>query len=201
MVTTQRSSSQTHGPQGKPTGICLAMIVAAHGVRGEVKVRSYTDNPQDIQNYPVLYLDEACTQPLSITALRGRKEDIFIATFKEVLDRNAAEALRGQQLYVPRDALPDVDEQDAFYIDDLEGCVVRDSQGQDRGHITAVVNFGASDLLEVQDKDTGKTILIPFATQWVEGVDLASGFITVDTEYFEEMQKPDPKNDEACFDE
>jgi 16S rRNA processing protein RimM len=201
MVTTQRPPLQEQASQSMPSGICLAMIVAAHGVRGEVKLRSYTDNPKDIQNYSVLYLDEACTQTMTVATLRGQKEDIFIAAFKEIPDRNAVDALRGQKLYVQRKDLPEVDEQDAFYIEDLEGCVVLNSQGQNCGHVTAVVNFGASDLLEVQSKDSRKTILIPFVSQWIEDVNLEGRVVTVDTEYFKEMQKPDPKQDEEVSDE
>jgi 16S rRNA processing protein RimM len=165
------------GPRICPDLVCLGQIGAAHGVRGEVRLHSFTAEPAAIADYGPLETDDG--RVFEIASLRPAK-DHFVATFAGVADRNAAERLANTKLYVPRERLPEPDEPDEFYHADLIGLAVVDPAGQRLGTVVAVHNFGAGDLIEVRP-DTGiKTDLVPFNAANVPAVDIAAGKIVVD---------------------
>lgn len=126
--------------------LLLGEIGAAHGLRGEVRLKSYTQNPADIAAYGPLF-DEAGMASFEIAHLRGGPKGL-IATFKGVSDRSAAERLTGTRLYVGRDVLPG-SEPDEWYYADLIGLAAVDPQGEALGTVLALHNFGAGDLLEL----------------------------------------------------
>src|SRR5581483_8024638 len=120
--------------------VCLGQIGAAHGVRGEVRLRSFTAEPGAIASYGPLETEDGRT--LEITSLRPAK-DHLVATLSGVADRTAAEKLTNVKLYVPRDRLPEPDTPDEFYHADLIGLAVTNRAGQRLGTVVAVHNFGA----------------------------------------------------------
>ena len=157
--------------------ICLGQIGAAHGVRGEVHLHSFTADPVAIATYGPLESEDG--RVFEIESLRPAK-DHFVATFSGIADRNAAEELVNIKLYVPRNRLPEPQEPDEFYHVDLIGLAVVDRDGQTRGTVIAVHNFGAGDLIEVQPDAGGKTELLPFDAINVPKVDLDARRIVVD---------------------
>jgi 16S rRNA processing protein RimM len=147
--------------------VVLGTISGAFGVRGEVRIRSFTEPPENIGDYEELIADPG-GRTLKLLALRPSTKGLA-ARIEGVNDRDAAEALRGLNLCVPRDELPQAEE-DEFYHVDLVGCRAVSQGGQALGDVIAVQDFGAGPLLEVGEK--GKTSLYPFTRQAVPEVDL-----------------------------
>jgi 16S rRNA processing protein RimM len=157
--------------------VCLGQIGAPHGVRGEVRVHSFTADPAAIVSYGPLESEDG--RVFEIESLRPAK-DHFVARFSGVADRDAAERLANIKLYVPRERLPDPDEPDEFYHADLIGLAVVDRAGAKRGTVIAVHNFGAGDLIEVRPDAGGNTELLPFDAMTVPEIDIAAGKIVID---------------------
>ena len=151
--------------------IFVAQVGAAHGVRGEVKVTTFTADPMALADYKTLLRQDG-SPALAIASARPAKGGI-VARLKGVADRNAAEALRGLKLYIPRDSLPEPEE-DEFYLADLVGLFVETAEGEALGTVKAVQDFGAGDLLEIQPR-AGATWWLPFTRQAVPEVRLAQG--------------------------
>jgi 16S rRNA processing protein RimM len=156
--------------------VCLGQIGAPHGVRGEVRLRSFTSDPQAIAGYGPLETEDG--RVLHIETMRAAK-DHFVATLAGIRDRDAAERLVNVRLYVPRERLPDIDAADEFYHADLIGLPVFDPAGQKLGTVLAIHNFGAGDLLEVRFDAEGKTELIAFDEINVPTVDVSAGRIVI----------------------
>lgn len=157
--------------------ICVARIGAAHGVRGEVRLFAFTAAPAAIADYGPF--ETAGGRVVEIVALRPAK-DCFVARLKGVDDRNAAEALRNAELYVPRERLPAPAADDEFYHADLIGLSVVDRDGAALGTVVAVHNFGAGDILEVKLDARRSTVMLPFDATVVPHVDVAGGRVTVE---------------------
>jgi len=151
-----------------PGPVLLGAVVGAHGIKGEVRVKTFTLAPENLGAYGPLTTDDG--RKLSVTALRSTKPGEAIVRFEGVPDRNAAEALKGKQLSVPRDALP-APEADEFYHADLIGLEVQDTQHTALGTVRAVHNFGAGDVLEIETP-AGTTELFPFNSDVVLNVEL-----------------------------
>lgn len=155
--------------------VLLGRIGAAHGIRGEVRIQSFTENPLDIAEYGPLLTDR---DGLSVRIRKARlSKNVIIATLADVNDRNKAETLNGVELYVPRSALPDVEDEDDFYYSDLIGLDVRLEDGSSHGKIKNVVNYGAGDILEITQTD-GRIALLPFTRAIVPKVSIDGGFVT-----------------------
>lgn len=156
--------------------ILLGAIAGAHGIRGEVVVRTFTGAPEDIARYGAL-VDAKGGAPLELKIVRVTDKGV-VARVKGVSDRNGAEALKGRQLYVARDQLPATEEGE-FYHEDLVGLTAVAADGTVIGRVAAVLNFGAGDILDVVLKDRGKSELVPFTNAFVPSIDLASRTATV----------------------
>jgi 16S rRNA processing protein RimM len=156
--------------------VCVGEIGAAHGVRGEVRLRSFTAVPEAIAQYGPLEAVDG--RMFEIAALRPAK-DHFVARFAGIGDRDAAARLARLKLYVPRERLPAAAD-DEFYHADLIGLAVMDRQGNALGTVTAVHNFGAGDLIEVRPDAGGETTMVPFNATSVPEVDMAAGRIVID---------------------
>jgi 16S rRNA processing protein RimM len=156
--------------------VCLGQIGAPHGVRGEVRLRSFTAEPDAIANYGPLQTEDGHT--VTIESLRPAK-DHFVATLSGIHDRNAAEQLTNVRLYVPRERLPQLHEADEFYHADLIGLAVVDRAGDLIGTVVAIHNFGAGDLVEVR-ANSGGTEFLPFDETNVPAIEIAAGRIVVD---------------------
>ncbi len=139
-----------------PDQVILAAVAGAHGVGGEVRLKVFADSLESLKAHKRLFAGE---RPLTLKSVKPGSNGA-IARFAEIADRAAAEALRGQTLSVPRDALLPLDEGE-YYHADLIGLACVDAAGAPLGAVIAVENFGAGDLLEVEKPD-GKRTLIPF---------------------------------------
>ena len=151
--------------------ILLGRIAGAHGIRGEVLVHSYTDAPEKIGAYGALS-DATRARQFTIKVVRVTPKGV-IARIAGVADRNAAEPLKGIELYVERARLPSAAPGE-YYHADLIGLETVDTQGRSIGRVAAVQNFGAGDLLEIRLTGSSKTELIPFTDAHVPEVDLAA---------------------------
>jgi len=158
--------------------ILMGAIAGVHGIKGEVKVKSFTADPLSIAAYGPLY-DEAGRKFALKLASKAAKDAIVVARIDGIADRNAAEALKGRRLYAPREALPAIEAADEFYASDLVGLGVEDRAGRKLGTVAAVQDHGAGDLLAIAGGPEGDFDL-PFAERFVPVVDLAAGRIVVD---------------------
>ena len=156
--------------------VCLGQIGAAHGVRGEVRLRSFTSDPAAIADYGPLETEDG--RVLEIETLRPAK-DHFVVRLAGIRDRDAASALTNAKLYVPRERLPQTESADEFYHADLIGLAAVDQTGRTLGTVVAIHNFGAGDLIEVKPQAGGNTELVPFDVTHAPEVDIASGRIVI----------------------
>jgi 16S rRNA processing protein RimM len=158
--------------------VCVAKIGAAHGLRGEVRLQVFTEDPDAVIGYGELESEDG-TRKFRVSSLRPAKGH-FIAKFEGVTDRNASELLTNIQLFVPREILPKIEEDETFYCADLIGLRVEDKSGKFFGVVGAVRNYGAGDLLEVSEKPNAPGTLVPFIEQFVPEVDLKNRRIVID---------------------
>lgn len=140
--------------------VVLGEIVRPHGVRGEVKLRSFTADPCAIGAYGALVTERGET--VALKNVRAAHDHV-IARIEGVTDRDAAERLKGRQLQVSRDALPDDLDEDEAYAADLVGLPVVDAAGATLGEIVALQNYGAGDLIEVSVPGRKMTVLLPYS--------------------------------------
>ncbi len=157
--------------------ICIGAIAGAYGVRGEVRLKSFTADPLAIAEYAPLSTEDG-TRSFDVKITRPIKNGLA-ARLSGVSTKEAADALRGTQLFVPRDRLPSLPD-DEYYHADLIGLEVRDTGGTVLGHVRAVHDHGAGDLLEIHGPRLKTTVLLPFTRAAVPTVDLATGRIVAD---------------------
>jgi len=163
--------------------ICIAVIAGAHGVHGAVKVKSYTQVPSDFSAYGPL-LDESGQVLLTPKNPRPVGK-YFTMRSPEITTREAAEAFKGTQLYVPREALPAPEDEDDFYYTDLVGLEVKSTDGKRLGTVKAVHEFGAGDMLEIQPPKGAEkpaSWFHPFTKVAVPKVDLGAKRIVIKIE-------------------
>lgn len=154
----------------------VGRVAGAFGVRGEVRITTFTEDPLALLRYRALKRADG-SPGLTLTGGRAAKGGI-VARAKEVATREEAEALRGLKLFIAREALPAPDE-DEFYLADLIGMEARAPDGETVGRIRAVQNFGAGDLLEIAPAAGGPTWWLPFTREAAPEVNVADGFVTV----------------------
>jgi 16S rRNA processing protein RimM len=152
--------------------ICVAQIGAAHGIRGEVKLRSFTQDPAAVAGYGPLESEDGARH-FTIEALRPAK-DHFVVRLAGVGDRDAAEKLVNVRLYVSRDRLPPIEDGDTYYHTDLIGLAAVSEDGSALGRVTAVHNFGAGDLVEIKPHGGGEPLMVPFNETTVPEIDMTA---------------------------
>jgi len=157
--------------------VCVARIGAAHGVRGEVKLWSFTEDPAAVAGYGPFETQDG-TRRFEIEALRPAK-DHFVARIAGIGDRDAAERLRNLELFIPRTRLPEIGESDTFYHADLVGLDVVTPDGTQVGTVRALHNFGAGDIIEITPVGSGEPVMLPFNEVTVPKVDLEAKQIVV----------------------
>lgn len=159
-----------------PDLLALGHISGAHGIRGQVLIKSYAKAPEDIAAYGPLR-DEKGERTFTITRTRITSKGV-VASLAGIEDRNAAEALKGVVLSIARENLPDPEE-DEWYHADLIGLDVRDGENVSIGRVLAVQDFGAGDLVEVRLDGVRDTVLVPFTRDAIPTVAVAEGYIVV----------------------
>jgi len=156
--------------------VLLGDIGRPQGLKGEVRIRSFTAEPVAIADYGALE-DETGTRGIEIESLRTNAKGV-VARIKGVATREDAEALTGTKLYVPRSRLPEHGEEE-WYHSDLIGLAVLDQTGASLGAVVAIHNFGAGDLLEIRPAAGGPDVLVPFTRETVPEVDVEGGRLTL----------------------
>jgi len=156
--------------------ICVARIGAAHGVRGAVKLWTFTEDPFAVKDYGPLMTRDGARQ-FEVTHAREAK-DHLVATLKGIATREDAERLNGIELYIAREKLPETDE-DEYYHADLIGLAAVNAANEPLGRVTAIHNFGAGDIIEIAPAQ-GPTMLLPFTNAVVPTVDLAGGRVVIE---------------------
>jgi 16S rRNA processing protein RimM len=155
--------------------VLVGVFGAPHGVRGEIRLKSYMQDPPSIADFGAL--SDAAGRVFEIVAARPLKDDLLVVRVKGVADRDSAQKLTNEKLYLARAKLPPP-EQDEFYCGDLIGLRAETPEGVLIGTIVAVPNYGAGDILEIAPA-TGETLLLPFLRTFVPEVDLAGGKVIV----------------------
>jgi 16S rRNA processing protein RimM len=156
--------------------VLLGDVGAAQGLKGEVRLRSFTAVPADIASYGPLE-DEAGSRTIEIQSVRVTPK-VLIAQIKGVATREQAEALTGTKLYLPRAHLPESDA-DEWYHADLIGLTAVDGDGAAIGKVVAVHNFGAGDIIEIEPEAGGENLLVIFSEATVPEVNLEAGTLTL----------------------
>jgi 16S rRNA processing protein RimM len=150
--------------------VLLGIVGAPHGVRGEVRIKTFTGDPLAIADYGPL--TDGKGRSFEIADIRPAKE-VVVARLKGVTTREAAEALNGVELFVARDKLPAGEDEDEFLHADLIGCIVVGPDGAALGAVSAVENYGAGDLLDIETPD-GRSVLMPFTKAFAPRIDIAA---------------------------
>ena len=159
-----------------PAQVCIARIGAAHGVRGAVKIWTFTEDPFAVKRYGPLSTKDGARQ-FEVTSAREAKGHL-VAQLKGITTRDEAERLNGIELYVPREKLPATDE-DEYYHADLIGLAAVTTADEALGRVVAIHNFGAGDILEIAPPH-GATMLLPFTNVVVPTVDIAGGRVLIE---------------------
>jgi 16S rRNA processing protein RimM len=169
------SPAEGNGVAGDSARLCLGIFVGAHGIKGRVRVKSFTANPEAIADYGPLS-DESGAHSFDLE-LVGAQKGVLIARIKDVDDRNAAERLKGLRLYVRRADLPPPEDGE-FYEADLIGLEATLEDGTVFGTIRAVNDFGAGASLEIEEP-SGKMVMVPFTNAAVPVVDIANKRVVI----------------------
>jgi 16S rRNA processing protein RimM len=167
--------------------ICVARIGAAHGVRGAVKLWTFTEDPLAVQGYGPLMTKDGARQ-FEIATAREAK-DHLVATFKGIATRNDAEKLNGIELYIAREKLPATDD-DEYYHADLIGLAAVNAANEPLGRVIGIHNFGAGDIIEIAPAKGGPTMLLPFTNAVVPTVDVAGGRVVIELPQEIEGEEP-----------
>jgi len=163
-------------PLKRTNRICVAKIGAAHGVRGDVRLWTFTEDPLDVASYGPLETEDGARR-FTIARIRAAKS-YFVATIDGITTRDAAEQLNGTELFVAREQLP-APGTDEFYHADLIGLAAVTAQQQPLGTIVAVHNFGAGDIIEIAPA-SGPTLMLPFSNAVVPAIDIAGGRVVIE---------------------
>jgi 16S rRNA processing protein RimM len=170
--------------------VCIGVIVGAHGIKGGVRVKCFIDQPQDFGAYgPV---QDESGQKRFKAKVQGVSKGLALISLDGVADRTQAEAMKGIRLYVDRNRLPKVDE-DEYLVGDLIGCQAFDPNGQALGVVTNVFDFGAGEVLEVKGK--AGELLVPFTKAAVPEVDIGAKRVVIEPPVY----APDDKDEEKGF--
>jgi len=175
--------------------ILVGKIGAAHGIRGEVRVKSFTDPLEAIADYGPLGIGDG--RSLTVERMRDQGGGMLVVKFREIADRTAAEKLTNRDLTIPRSALPEPEDEETFYHADLIGLEVVDGEGKSLGTIVAVPDYGAGDLLEIRPAE-GNSFYLPFTRAFVPVVDVAGGkVVAAPPEGFFKEAEPEAGEDGA----
>jgi 16S rRNA processing protein RimM len=155
--------------------VLLGVVIGAQGLKGEVKVKTFTETPDKLGAYGPLHAKDG--RALTIETLRTHKTDEAVVRFREIADRTAAETLKGTELFVSRDALPPPDA-DEFYHADLAGLRAEDTLGRAIGTVRSVHDFGAGTVIEIV-RDDGDEVFLPFTHEVAREIDIKGGRIVI----------------------
>ncbi len=167
--------------------ICIGVIANAHGIRGGICIKTFTDAPEAFGDFQSLQ-NEAGDCKFKILKSRPQKANVIIAHVEGVIDRNAAEALKGTKLCIDRGELSEL-EAGEYYHTDLVGLRVLTNPETEVGKVGAVYNFGAGDLLDIQLPNSKRAVTLAFNQDMVPEVNINKGYVVVDKDYFSQLSK------------
>ena len=174
----------------KDNRICLGAIAGVHGIKGEVKVKSFTEIDSDLDKYGAVE-NETGDRKFELKVV-GHSKELLRVKIKGVDDRNEAERLIGTAFYVDRWVLPELEEDDEYYEADLIGLNVRTpASDESAGTVAGLYNFGAGEILEIKVKATGKLEMLPFTKEYVPEVNVKDGYIIVESVLLNFMEDED----------
>ncbi|QGM97132.1 ribosome maturation factor RimM [Methylocystis parvus] len=159
--------------------VLLGRFGAPHGVRGEIRLQSFTGDPLAIASYGPL-TDKSGKTSVKLLAVRPQGKDMLVARVEGVSDRGGAERLTGAELYIARDKLPPPEDEDEFYLADLVGLRAETREGARIGTVVAVRNFGAGDILEISPAQGGETLMFPFTRSVAPVVSVSEGVVIIE---------------------
>lgn len=178
--------------------IVLGVITNAHGIKGDVTIKPFGQDPNSLTDYGPL-TDKSGKQTFTILSLRHSKKDLYVARIKELTNRNMAESVKSTDLYIELSKLPEPEE-DEFYYHDLVGLEAKLSSGEIFGTVKAIENFGAGDILEILPQNSQKTVYFSFTKEIIPVVNVKEGYITIEPpaedDVTEEAAKAAMKNEE-----
>lgn len=155
--------------------VLLAVVLGAHGLKGEVRVKTFTATPEMLGAYGPLHAKDG--RAFTLASVRAGKDGEAVAAFEEIADRKDAENLKGVELFVKRAALPPAADEEFYHVD-LVGLAAEDTLGRHLGRVAAIHNYGASDVLVIA-RDDGNEVLIAFTRENVPQIDVKSGRLVV----------------------
>jgi 16S rRNA processing protein RimM len=188
MAASKPYRARSDEPKVGPEWVCLAVITGALGVRGAVRLKVFTEDLRSSADYGAITmfgLNFKDGKKFNVKLLHNIKGGIA-AKIEGFDDRDAADNIRGMRFFIERKSLPKIEEDDGFYIEDLEGLDVKDEKGIKYGIVHAVFNYGAGDLIEVLTDEGSEKILYPFTDAIIPEVDVKAGYITVNRTEFGE---------------
>ena len=156
--------------------LVMGVVTGAHGVRGIVRVKSFTAEPEDLTAYGPL-TDASGSRTYGVT-VKGNAKGQLLAAIEGCTSRNDADAMKGTEFFIDRDLLPETEDAEEFYHADLIGLTAISAEGEDFGMVRAIFDFGSGDMLEVLGPD-GKVALHAFTREVVPEIDLAAGRLTI----------------------
>ena len=165
-------AARTGTSKGK---VCLGVIVGVKGLKGDVRIKSFTEHPADVAAYGPLTSADGRAITLDVV---GGVGDVVIAKIAGVTDRTAAESLKGLELFIDRAVLP-ATEEGTFYHADLVGLAVELENGTAVGRVAALHNYGGGDVMEVAEEQGSRTALLPFTAAVVKLIDVAQGKVVI----------------------
>ncbi len=155
--------------------ICIGKITSAHGIKGQVKVASFTDNSQDIAIYNNPVFKDNSSIELKITSSKG---NVLIAWVNDIANRNDAEKLRGKEIFVDRLDFPETESEEFYHID-IIGLEVRSNSGKKLGVVKAMHNFGAGDIIDIILDKTKKREMYQFNDKTIPEVNIDGGYVVL----------------------
>jgi 16S rRNA processing protein RimM len=166
-------------PDAPKNPVCVAAVAGVHGIKGAVRLKSFTEEPEDCTSYGRVWLEDG-THAFDVTYI-GTSKGVVIAQLEGVQDRTDAENLRGTRLFVDKSQLPELDE-DEFYPEQLKGLQVFDCMGTAIGTVLGMYDFGAGDIMEIRYQHNGisQAVMLPFTEKVVPEISIAAGKVVVD---------------------
>lgn len=156
--------------------VCVGRISGVRGIKGEVRIKSFTEDPADLTAYGPLHFEDGSVVTLkNVQVLKGE----VVARLGGIDSRDKAEALKGTELFAARDKFPEPDEGE-FYYDQLVGLQVRNKEGQAIGEVIGMQDYGAGDVVEVKIEGQKQTLLLPFTADCVPVVEIGQGYVVVE---------------------
>ena len=173
------SSMSFQDQQETAPRVCLGKIATAHGVRGLVKILVYGEDAMLLEELQPLYTSEHGKDTITLK-MKNSAGKYWLAEIEGINDRTQAEKLRGTELWVNRELLPETIVEDEFYITDLVGMMVKDTNGNAIGNVIDVKNFGAGDLVEIKP-ERGESFFVPFTKEAVPDITDKAVIVSADT--------------------